>query len=173
MTAPAPFDSHSPRRLPRRNERVIAAPYAKPPECVDGVVTACVNGRVSVKTETRHGAVHVELSNFTWSPRRKAWVWWPKDVIKQVRALDKLDDTAALPRIREFAAIGDFVLLDGRATWVVRHQGRPAAIGAGANITRLQGYVLLTAKSEVQVDAESVRYDHGRRLWTGSRRAMA
>jgi hypothetical protein len=111
-------ESHQPtpqdRRLPRRKDRVISAPKA--PECVDGEVIAYVSGRVSIRTAGKHGNVSLPLERFTWSPRRRAWICWPQDVIRALRKMDQ--DEPMVTKRYEHARIGELVMIDGRCGWV-------------------------------------------------------
>lgn len=157
----------NPLRLPRRGDKVVAAPKA--PGCFTGTVNAYASQRLSVKTDGKHGLVHIEFSRFTWSPRRKAWVCWPMDVIKTIKALEKMDEAPMLPRPKDFAGVGDFMLVDKRAGWVKRLQGRPTALPeqrtSSMNITAMRGYIVGTAKGDVTVEVDRARYEVERRLW--------
>lgn len=123
------------------------------------------SSRVSVRTSTDRGVVHVEFAQFTWSTRRRAWVCWPKDVVRTIKNLEKLDESVFMPRLASFAALGDFILVGGKVGWVMRHLGRPVDLSAGIIFTGLRGYAVSTCAGVIELDAADVTFDPGRRMW--------
>lgn len=153
-------------RLPRKGDKVVAAPNG--PGCIEGVVVSYVAQRVTIRTEGKHGLVHPEFSRFTWNARRRVWVCWPLDVVREVRNWDRLDDRLMRPNLG-IAQIGDYVVLAGiGGGWVVKQVGNAAPItGAGAIFQKLKSYVIATAKGRVEVDAGNLSYNSETRIWSG------
>lgn len=151
------------RRLPRRQDKVVAAPYLR--EAVSGEVIAYVSGRVNVKTDGKHGNVSLPFERFTWSVRRRAWVCWPQDVIRTIKKMDQ--DEPMVTRRREFAAVGEMVSVDGSCTWVKRLIGAPVPVGTTL-MNSIRAYVLSTSRGDVTLETEFVCYDSERRMWIAS-----
>lgn len=151
-------------RLPRRGDKVVAGSKSK--DCIAGIVQAYASRRLTVKTGTKHGLVHMEMSRFTWSSRRRAWVCWAPEVLREVKAWERLDNYVK-PLVSDFAAVGDYVLIGKRGGWVTKVLGQstPSARAPGMIFNTVKGYVVVTKDGPVEIDRDGVAYDSERRLW--------
>lgn len=163
MTAVEATDPNA-RRLPRRGDKVVAAPKA--PDCVSGEVISYSDKRIAINTRGPEGKVYMEMTRFTWSTRRRAWVCWPKDVIAISKRIDQ--DEARLIRVIDYAQIGMWVLYHGRVCWVMRHQTKPVPLEKAKAVgSKLRAYILSTPHGPVTLPAEDCQYDSQRRMWIG------
>lgn len=161
-----PPDELPPRR-PRHHDSVFAARH-NAPDCVNGIVLKFLGETVSVRTQTKRGTVHMDASRFTWSIKRHGWVCWPQDVVRTIKRLEQ--DDALLPRPSEYAPIGSFILVDGRAGWVTRLLGKPVEFAGGVGqMDAIRAYVVSTRDGEFSMELPEVRFDGTRRIWIGRR----
>ena len=151
-------------RLPRRGDKVVAG--AKTSNCVSGVVQAYTSRSLTIKTGTKHGLVHMDMARFTWSNRRRAWVCWSTEVLREVKSWERLD-TYVKPSVSDFAAVGDYVLIGKRGGWVTKVLGQatPSDRAPGMIFNTVKGYLVSTADGSVELDRDGVAYDSERRLW--------
>lgn len=156
----------SPRRHPRRGDKVVEAPFTS--GGVSGEVVTYLDSRVTVKTSASN--VYVEITRFTWSPRRKAWVCWPSNIIRALRTMDKLEDRLTMPS-QSHARLGEYVSLESGSGWVVRHIGYDAALGHSATMTSLKAYEVCLASGRVEIPFAGLVFDSARRLWIGRENA--
>lgn len=158
--------SASPRRHPRRGDKVVASRLG--PDCVSGKVVTFVNDRVTIETDGKTGTVTMEFNRFTWNQKSRAWVCWSRAVIRDMRAMDKMEDRLVRPARPAQPTIGDFVLLSGDAGWITKQKGKPTAMSVrGMMINKLDIFVVSTKGGLVEVPYDAFTYDTDRRVWVG------
>lgn len=162
LASPVPPPNPNARRLPRRDDKVVKAPYARN-DCVDGVVLTYAGDRVNVRTGGKHGSVSLPFERFTWSPHRKAWVCWPQEVIRTLKKHDQ--EEPRLARRLEHAQVGQMIRVNGRVTWVKRHLGQPVPFVGLTTINAIRAYVVTSACGDLTLEAAHVFYDSDKRMW--------
>ena len=158
-------DAH-PQRLPRRGDKLIAAPFSLSP--FEGEVATFQNNEISVKAKEGFSpqTIRVPFTQVTWKPKSRCWVYWPKDVLRISRAVDD----ATLPILGHHPRFGEAVRVDGALGFIKRLLGRPVALASdGMVMNSMRGCVVSLKGSEVEVLLDDMRYDGDARMWFGRR----
>lgn len=156
-------DAH-PQRLPRRGDKLVAAPFSQ--NAFVGEISVFNNNEISVLvTEGRTPQTfRVPFTQVTWKPKKRCWVYWPKDVLRIARAVDD----AVLPLLGHHPRFGEAFRVDGRVGFIKRLLGRPVALASdGMVMNSMRGCVVSLKGSEVDVLLEDMRYDGDARMWVG------
>jgi hypothetical protein len=157
-----------PARLPRRGDPVIKPRHLRQDasDCISGLVTGYGHDRLSVVLTSTKQVVHMEMSRFTWSRKRQAWVCWPKEVVREMRNLERLDTQATVRRAHGTALVGDFVMLGKKVGWIGKLVVGGDKVHTGMIFHSLKGYRVSTPVGVVVLASDSVIYDPARRVWS-------